>query len=119
MLYLVFVCGDASEVRTTISRTHIRMFPQGSVHSSLGSVGLVRRRRVGGGTEGAGRIFALGFLKLLNMFLYFCSSQEHTFGPLIAGCFFICFFVFTVLYSCLGFTNAFFVPFFPFLLHDG
>ncbi len=113
MLYLVFVCGDASEVRTTISRTHIGMFPQGSVHSSLGSVGLVRRRRVGGGSEGGGRIFALGFLKFVNMFLYFCSSQEHTFGPLIAGCFFTCIFVFTVLYSCLGFTNAFFCSPFP------
>ncbi len=63
---------------------------------------------MGGGSDGEGWTFALGFLKfIVNMFLYLCSSQEHTIGPLIVGVSLHAFFVFTVLYSCLGFTNAF------------
>lgn len=92
MLYLVFVCGDASEVRTTISRTHIGMFPQGSVHSSWGSVSLVRRRRVGGGSEGEGWTFALGFevyceYVLISLFI----SRAHDWA-IDCWCFFTCFF---------------------------
>lgn len=83
MLYLLFVCGDAYEVRITISRTHIGVFPQGSVHSSWGSVSLGQGRRVGGGSEGGGWVFAPEFLKCVNMFSFFCSSHKHKSGPLL------------------------------------